>query len=137
MNNLIRLRDGVAEGATHGQAGHVHVAQPHARGAVHAVVILHGEHAATLRFYPGLLCVFKRGGKERGKCEWEVLRIRCWGKLGKVYLLDGHIRLVVNCEVDSSDAAGLVAVGNAGSRVTDVAKCAVVVTNDGAGESGA
>ena len=44
---------------------------------------------------------------------------------------------MVNCEVDSGDAAGLVAVGNAGSRVSDVAKCAVVVADDGAGESGA
>lgn len=39
---------------------------------------------------------------------------------------------MINSKVDSSDTAGLVAVGNAGSRVSDVAKCAVVVADDSA-----
>lgn len=41
---------------------------------------------------------------------------------------------MVNSKVDSSDTAGLVAVGNARSGVSDVAECAVVVANDGASE---
>lgn len=47
-----------------------------------------------------------------------------------VYLLNGHVGLVINSKVDSSDAAGLVAVGDAGTRVSDVAECAMVVAND-------
>ena len=39
-------------------------------------------------------------------------------------------------EVDGGDAPSLVAVGNAGAGVADVAQSAVVVSNDGACEGG-
>jgi len=55
-------------------------------------------------------------------------------KGGFLYLLNRHVGLVVNSKVNSSDAAGLVAVSNAGSRVTNVAKCAVVVADDSTGK---
>ena len=39
---------------------------------------------------------------------------------------------MVNSKVNGSDTTSLVAVSNTGSRVADVAKCAVVVSDDGA-----